>query len=183
MKKNASASQEIFMRSISFEVRGGVGGIHSQSGTLSDLLKAMPYLLTPKLVPPLQVVNDLLKRGISDAGMSGGCSWEPFEITPAEWDELKEQLISNRSDGLEYVPPPEWVRNINDWHNWVFEYRYGMPGPEFRKLEGRYRELVEQRDQALKDGNQELASELHLKAFTAGNELADLAMKNRPGKK
>jgi hypothetical protein len=171
------------MRTIAFEVRGGIGGTQLQSGTLSDLLKHIPYLLTPKLVPPLYVVNDLLEKGISDSGMSGGCSWKPFEITSAEWDELKEQLISNQSDGMEYVSPPEWVKNLHDWHNWVFEFRYGMPGPEFRELDERYRSFVEQRDQALKDGNQELASELHLKAFKAGNELADLAMKNRPRKK
>jgi hypothetical protein len=171
------------MRTIAFEVHGGVGGTHSQSGTLSELLRAIPYLLTPKLVPPLQVANDLLKKGISDAGMSGGCSWEPFEITPTEWDELKEQLISNQSDGLEYVSPPEWVKDIRDWHNWVFEFRYGMPGPELREIEGRYRKFEEQRDQALKDGNQELATELHLKAIEAGNALAQLVMENRKPRK
>jgi hypothetical protein len=171
------------MRTIAFKVHGGVGGTHLHSGTLSDLLKAIPYLLIPKLIPPLGIVNDLLKKGISDAGMSGGCSWKPFEVTPAEWDELKEELISNQSDGLEYVSPPEWVRNIHDWHNWVLEFRYGMPGPEFRELERRYRQFEEQRDQALRDGNQELASELHLKAFDAGSELAQLAMKSLPRKK
>jgi hypothetical protein len=171
------------MRTVAFEIHGGVGGADLQSGTLSDMLKAIPYLLTPKLVPPLRVVNDLLSKGIRDAGMSGGCSWEPFEITPAEWDELREQLISDHSDGLEYVPPPEWVQNIHDWHHWVMEFRYGMPAPEYRELEGRYRALVGERDQALKDGNQELAGELHLKAFNAGNALADLVTQHRLGKK
>ena len=76
------------MRTISYKTLGGMGGETPKVGTVADVLLEIPYLLMTRIIPPLRVVNDLLAKGISDAGMSGGCRWEPFQVTPVEWEEL-----------------------------------------------------------------------------------------------
>ena len=114
------------MREISFTVLGGVGGESEDHGTLVDLLSAVPYLLTAQVVPPMRVVNDLLIKGIYDAGMSGGCEWEPFQIDASEWNDLKQALTAPGSEEpCEFVEPPDWVKTFEDWSQWVMRLKYG----------------------------------------------------------
>jgi hypothetical protein len=114
------------MRKISFAVLGGVGGSSEEQGTVVDLLSAIPYLLTAQLVPPLHVVNDLLMKGIYDAGMSGGCEWEPFHIDASEWNDFRRALAEPHSGAAcEFVEPPDWVKTYDDWHSWVMTFKYG----------------------------------------------------------
>ena len=167
------------MTNVSYVVSGGMGGESRTSGTLADLLLEIPYLLTARIAPPLHVVNDLLARGIVDAGMSGGCRWEPFQITSPEWEELALQLKSLADDkGCEFVQPPDWVENLDDWRAWTMIYRYGLP-EEFRVLDREVRDLELARRQALSDGNQALVLELHLRVIEAGEKLSELVMTHR----
>ena len=166
------------MITVSFTVLGGVGGSFERTGTVSDLLLSIPYLLSSQLVPPLHVVNDLLMKGIRDAGMSGGCTWEPFQITETDWKDLKHDLASPRSGNKEFVEPPDWVRTIDDWSSWVMIFKYGYP-EEFRELEREYRQVAQARELAVKEGNGDLVADLHLRVIESGNKLAEFVMKHQ----
>lgn len=167
------------MQKISFTVLGGVGGSSKQHGTVVDLLSAVPYLLTARLILPLHVVNDVLIKGIYDAGMSGGCKWEPFQIDASEWNELRRAFEASQSgEAHEFVEPPEWVKTIDDWHAWVMIFRYGYH-EEFRHLDRECRELERARDQAANEGNEALAEELDERVMEAEAKIAQLAMNAR----
>jgi hypothetical protein len=161
------------MRNVRFTVLGGADGSFEEHGTVSDLLSSVPYLLSARLVPPRHVVNDLLEKGGSDAGMSGGCTWDPFQITEQEWNDLVQDLHE-----CEFVEPPEWVETIDDWNSWVMIFKYGYP-EEFRDLEREHRELERAREGAASEGKADLAKELHARAIEVEERLAELAMKHR----
>ena len=79
--------------------------------------------------PQLLVVNDVFRRGIHDAGMSGGCSWRPFEITQSEWGEVAGALHARHAeDRCQFVEPPEWVQTFDDWSSWILIFKHGVPG-------------------------------------------------------
>lgn len=167
------------MRNVVFTVFGGGDDSLETRGTLGDLLFSVPYLLSARLVPPLPVVNDLLETGGSDAGMSGGCTWEPFSITESEWNELVHELAARGSDdACAFVEPPEWVRTVADWSAWIMIFKYGYP-EELRHIERECRELERARDQARNAGNVELAEELDARVTEADERLAQLIMDHR----
>jgi hypothetical protein len=58
-------------------------------GTVVDLLFDIPYMVGwGGPFPTRDELNEILRAGISDAGMSGGCEWEPFELSESEYDEV-----------------------------------------------------------------------------------------------
>ena len=167
------------MRTVAFLVTGGMGGESQQAGTVADLLMAIPYLLVARITPPLHVVNDILDRGRSDSGMSGGCQWDPFQITATEWVDVAAVLKSMPDDkACEFVQPPSWVETADDWHAWVMMHQYGLPD-EFRALEREVRDLERARTEAMSEGNQALVDELHLRVVIAGGKLSDVLMRHR----
>ena len=167
------------MRTISYTVLGGMGGEFPADGTVADLLLEIPYLLTARIVPPLHVVNDLLAKGLDDAGMSGGCEWKPLQITQSEWEELASHLTSLPDDeACEFVQPPEWVQTVEDWQAWIMIHKYGFPD-EFRVIEREVRDLENARKKALNEGNEDLVLELHLRVIEAGERLSELVMSHR----
>src|SRR5215217_1003703 len=90
------------MRDIRYKIHGAVGDDQRKYSSLSDLLFDIPAfsLSYRKIIPPFCVLNEVLAQGISDAGMSGGCKWQPFEISPEEYAELVEDLLTSRSVNL-----------------------------------------------------------------------------------
>jgi len=136
---------------------------------LADFVREIPYFLTFDLIPPLSVMNEEFRSGEDDAGMSGGCMWEPFVITQDEFDELVQEL-QNR--GMRSVEPPQWVKDKTDWHIWKFEYELGVPSEEHERLsreEEKWRQLSKHAEEA---GDQDRMIEYHLKAVEAGQALA-----------
>lgn len=61
---------------------------------LEVFLLDIPYLLMYGVIPPLPVINEILKSGGGDGGMSPGTSWEPFTITETEYKELVSCLLA-----------------------------------------------------------------------------------------
>lgn len=141
--------------------------------SVADFLTDIPYLLIAGIVPPLHVVNNLLAKGISDAGMSGGCRWEPFELTDAEWQQTRAELEQHGGQ-LQYVEPPDWVATLEDWQIWIFDHVYGVPAQEHRPLAQRDDELARAIEQAAAEGDEEKVIELHLERYKVGEALADL---------
>ncbi|MGL5942388.1 MAG: hypothetical protein ACRC2S_18830 [Waterburya sp.] len=113
-----------------------VGGTWTQE-TLKDLLFTMPYVLY-KFIPPFHVLKDLLQRGVPndffpdgllpdgkvqyDAGMSGGCSWKPFEITQEEYDELVLDLLTDPQLQLEVLDIPSEIQTYKQWVYWKLKH-------------------------------------------------------------
>ena len=137
--------------------------------SLADFVEEIPYFLTFNLIPPLSVINEEFRTGEHDAGMSGGCVWEPFTITQEEFDELVQEL-QNR--GLRSIAQPQWVKTRTDWHIWKFEYEVGIPADEHYRLwreEDKWNRLKEQ---AIEAGDEEKMLESYCKAMDAGQALA-----------
>ncbi len=137
--------------------------------SLAYFVQEIPYFLTFNLIPPLSVMNEEFRSGEDDAGMSGGCAWEPFDITKEEFDELVQEL-QNR--GMRYVEPPQWVKNKTDWHIWKCEYELGIPSDEHYRLSREEMKWAQLSKQAAKAGDREQMLEYHLRAVETGQALA-----------
>jgi hypothetical protein len=77
------------MRHLKYEAYAIWDNSMPREGTVVDLLFDIPYLIgwsTP--FPTRDQLNRLLGKGIYDAGMSGGCEWEPFQLSTDEYEEL-----------------------------------------------------------------------------------------------
>jgi hypothetical protein len=126
------------MRELRFKryVMHCAGGIWTR-GTLKDLLLAMPYVLH-RFIPPFHVINYLLQHGVPnelfpdgllpngkvqcDAGMSGGCSWKPFEITREEYEELVLDLLTDPESQFEILDAPAEVQTYMQWVEWKLNH-------------------------------------------------------------
>ena len=53
---------------------------------MDTFLFDIPHFFYMGYVPPLKIVNIFLEGGLRDAGMGGGCEWEPFEIGISEYE-------------------------------------------------------------------------------------------------
>jgi hypothetical protein len=112
------------------------GGIWTR-GTLKDLLLAMPGVLH-RFIPPFQVLSYLLKHGVPneffpdgllpdgkvqyDAGMSGGCSWKPFEIIREEYEELILDLLTDPESQFDILDTPAEVQTYKQWVEWKLKH-------------------------------------------------------------
>jgi hypothetical protein len=137
---------------------------------LADFVQDIPYFLTFDLIPPLAVTNEEFQAGEDDAGMSGGCVWEPFSISEEEYGELVQELLSR---GLRYAEPPAWVQDKTDWHIWKFEFEVGIPADEHYRLWREDDKWAKLTKQAAEEGDEERVLEYHLKGIEAGQQLAD----------
>jgi hypothetical protein len=152
----------------------GMGGYEERiDGDLGSLLREIPYLLINRLLPPRRVVNAILAQGFAEAGMSGGCDWEPFEIDEAEWEALRAALAADPDEPVEYVESPAWVKTPSDWHVWVMEYGFGVPAEEHRRLARAYEEIDARVRAARRSGDDAKVLELYAEHAAAGDALAE----------
>jgi hypothetical protein len=120
----------------------GPGLVPPRSGSVADLVMAIPYLVHDQ-IPPRRVLNDVLSRGKDDAGMSCGVIWEPFEIDEGEYRALVDELQRRGRrpvHGPEGVEPggqpfdvpdlPDRVQTYGEWH----VYRYETPEPQRQSI-------------------------------------------------
>lgn len=170
------------MREVSFEVYPRSRPVDDpERGDVADLLLAVPYLLSLGVIPPLSVVNEILRSGFDDAGMSGGCRWEPFEIDAEEWQEARAKLEAPPY-GHRFLEPPADVRTRQEWVGWIFERRFGMPSGKYLALSRRLDELDTQVERAAEAGDARREHRLRLERMLVGMRLARLTMKYlRPG--
>jgi hypothetical protein len=132
-----------------------------KSGSVLSLLFSIPYFFVSEVIPPIDVINEVLKKGVVDAGMSGGCRWKPFQLDTQEYSELVSQL---KKRGFAEIMAPEWVRSHSDWHTWCCEITWGIPALEFKR---RWEEITScySRSDQLRREDPEKAHELHLHAI------------------
>ena len=76
------------------------------------------------VIPPMHVINEVLARGVDDAGMGGGAKWKPFEISEEEYIELVETLLTNPNlsvvEDRELGEKPNYMK----WHSGLLS-KYG----------------------------------------------------------
>lgn len=151
-------------------------------GSVAALLRDIPYLLIGGLIPPLLVINGVLRKGVDDAGMSGGCRWDPFEITEAELDEVVRELEANGDrDGrpLRFEEPPDWVANSSDWGIWVSERVYSIPADENRRLSAEMAEAEKAMNEAAARGDESARIEHLCRLSELGAEWSDFLLLHR----
>jgi hypothetical protein len=122
-------------------------------GTPVDLL---PWILgfPPSAdVPPLAVVNAVCGEGSRSCGFNGDAHWEPFALTPAEYEEFVQMLLADPEKGYRILESPAWIKTEIDWSAYVASVRYGIPLEPYRKLLYKYDELVEQTRAARRSGS------------------------------
>jgi hypothetical protein len=126
------------MRELRFKsyVMHCAGGVWTR-GTLKDLLLTLPFVLH-RFIPPFHVLRYLLKHGVPneffpdgylpdgkvqyDAGMSGGGSWKPFELTQEEYENLVLDLLTDPEADFEVLDAPAEVQTYPQWAAWKWEY-------------------------------------------------------------
>jgi hypothetical protein len=79
-------------------------------GNLEELLRDIPYLIWPPdggILPTREELNRVLAEGKWDAGMSGGCDWQPFQISDDEYEELAEVFLTEPGTNFRMPDTPE----------------------------------------------------------------------------
>ena len=87
----------------------------------------VPYFGVCGIFPPLHIMNQILKTGGSEGGMSPGATWEPFQVSKAEYDELVDSIKvldpQSLGDAARYTWPPfefdPAFDGIPDWEQWL----------------------------------------------------------------
>lgn len=118
------------MRRLHYTVLPGVGpGEFPEEGTVVDLLFALPYFLGFDWpFPSHDQLNSLLRTGYMNAGMSGGCEWEPFALSTEEYAEVRHAVAHDQR--LAQTPVPaldgsdERVRDIKNGY-WTWDMDEG----------------------------------------------------------
>ncbi|NJL55022.1 hypothetical protein HC928_07405 [bacterium] len=104
---------------------------------MKDLLLSLPFVVH-RFIPPFHVLNYLLKHGVPneffpdgilpdgkvqyDAGMSGGGSWKPFEMTQEEYEDLVLELLTDPESQFEVLDAPAEVQTYPQWVKWRLEH-------------------------------------------------------------
>lgn len=146
------------LRIVKYELLPLVGPDSSfTEGSVAELLFDIPYFFVAKIIPPREVVNDVLQKGVVDAGMSGGCKWKPFQLDGALYAKLAADL---KQMNFITIQPPDWVTTHKDWHTWCVELVWGIPAVENRQRSAEISALDAKREAAIKRGKEELAVSL-----------------------
>jgi hypothetical protein len=90
-------------------------GVKGCSGTLGDLVRALPYVLSDgKSLPPYAVCRSLFLRGQVGGGQGDMVSWDPFDLTESDYRQLSAGPELSAVD-----LPVELKREINSVEDWM----------------------------------------------------------------
>jgi len=145
-------------------------GKMKEPGTVVDLIKAIPYLIQSGYLPPMKILNTVFSEGKKDAGMSGGCEWEPFQITVDSFSQLIDKVTGPDGEKVIYSEPPDWVEDMEDFQIWVLDIKHGVPWKEHKKLNDAYNESKRKTVEARNENERE---RLFLKEIEEGVKLSD----------
>ena len=110
-------------------------------GKPSEMLRWLLGFPPSKDVPPLAVANDVFRKGFREGGFNGDTHWEPFELSPADYDDFVIELVATA--GYRTIESPEWIETELDWMAFVASKRKGVPLEPYRKLLYRYTAMAE----------------------------------------
>ena len=147
-------------------------------GNTATLLTYIPYLYASGVFPSENVLNEVLSKGISDAGMSGGARWTPYNIKKEEFETIFEEVKSiSTLTNLEYIEPAHWVKSFDDWNIWVMHIKHNIPWEEHKKLNDIVIEIEKELEVAKANNNHKRINQLHLKYIEESEKLSDYVMR------
>ena len=104
------------MRTVSYaEIAPNDERIEIVDSTLLEFLLDIPYLLSSKCMPPLQVINEVMRAGVYDVGMSGRREWTPFELDTQEYDQLVKQLLAQENSTFFVDESLHYAQSLEEW--------------------------------------------------------------------
>ncbi len=65
--------------------------------------------------PPLHIINEELLSGGRDQGMSGACFWKPFELSQEDYNEIKEEMLTNPDFNLDFDEELAERKTLSKW--------------------------------------------------------------------
>ena len=71
-----------------------LGPATKAEGSLAEFVLDVLYLMENGIIPPVHVLNEVLRSGGNNGGMGPGTTWRKFEIDDAEYEELVSALLS-----------------------------------------------------------------------------------------
>ncbi len=132
------------MKRIVYERHEFHGEPERRSAELSVLVYDIPYIGACGIFPPLHIVNEIFASGGSEGGMSPGATWQPFEISSAEYEELVEvirfldpQSLGDRAryTGVKYEFDSDFD-DIREWQLWISAVCQKHRGSYHRRQDG-----------------------------------------------
>lgn len=164
------------MQTITFTRLAGMGpGTQTVSLPVHEFLIGIPHLFHFGHVPPLPVINAFLAEGQADAGMGGGCRWQPFALTAMDYARVRAALAAAGTPvggvALRFDPVPGQIRDRHEWEAWVIEQEMGVPYGPHLALIRREQALLHRAHEAARNDDPG-ATALHLAWYHAADELA-----------
>lgn len=113
----------------------------TRTASLLVFVYDIPYFDACGVFPPRHIANAIFREGGSEGGMSPGATWEPFELSEAEYAELARQVESvdlasfagqARYTWLKFVFDPsfdglqehrDWLRQVCEKHREAYRER------------------------------------------------------------
>lgn len=83
---------------------------------------------TGKQFPPLHIINEELKSGGCDMGMSGGCHWKPFKLSEIEYKEIAKEMLTSPEYDLSYDESLEDRKTLKKWCGAVISHHNPRKG-------------------------------------------------------
>ncbi|MBU2870535.1 hypothetical protein [Colwellia sp. E2M01] len=151
-------------------------GFHElvEIGNTGKLLTNIPYLYTSGIFPSIDVLNEILSKGIYDAGMSGGVRWQPYKLQQGDFELTFKSVKSiSSSSNLEFIEPADWVKTFKDWKVWVMFIKQGVPWKEHKRLNDMVTEIEIKLAAAQLKADISEINRIHLEYIETEQELID----------
>ena len=150
-----------------------------EKGNTAELLINIPYLFALGVFPPETVLNEVLSKGVSDAGMSGGARWKPYKIYHGDFELIFGEVKSlSKLNNLEYIEPDSWVKSFEDWNVWVMHIKRGIPWEEHKRLNNSVIAIEKELKEAEEKNNASRINALHIKYVEEGTKLSEFIMRH-----
>lgn len=142
------------------------------AGSVVEWARENPLFFRGIYFPPLRVAQAYARKGREDHGMSGLIVWDPFELTPQDYLEIKSAVQALHDSALQFVDPEIDIADEVDWQVWSFKRAYGVPEEEHRKLLIELDDARKHLELALQSKDEAAVSLAQRRYFEIGNSLA-----------
>ena len=145
---------------------------NEERGTTADIiLAASGFASYEGPVPPLSVINEMLAKGVWDAGMSGGVEFPPHQVEPADYEALRRELLE-RANALHDLVLPADLTNHEQLQTWWWDHLDQFPSSAHEAWKEQA-QAIQRRKPKTEADQEELARHLRnrlgfLTAFTEG---------------
>lgn len=100
MTTPAQPNPESVLRQVEYVRHEFHGEPEPMRNSLLAFVYDIPYFGACGVFPPFHLLNQMLRRGGSQGGMSPGATWEPFELSDAEYRQLVAAVMAIPPESL-----------------------------------------------------------------------------------